>query len=357
MIFDLKPHVESFSATAENVCAERNSGGKANHGRKGASCLEPMKTGESYTLLEKTGHGIIRRIWCTIPPGNTDHLRNVMLRIYWNGLKEPSVEVPLGDFFGIAHGRQKAMQSACVSMQDGRGLNCFFPMPFEGGVRIVVTNEAATDVPMFFYQIDFTMGDTFDQPIGYFHAQFRRTNPTPLHQDYVVLDGIEGNGCYAGTVLGIRNCYSTNIPEWWGEGEVKFYIDGEEWPSICGTGLEDYIGSGWGTEQTCTPYQGAPLLDNKKGYYSLYRFHILDPIYFHHSLRVTVSQLGSGSRERAQEFYGDAGGYYKAAGCAADAPLCLFERSDDYCSVAYWYQSPPIPSICTVSAHDRLKNI
>lgn len=334
--------LKSFSATAENPDALVGSGGKSNHMRKGCPCIEPLHAGEKKILLDKAGPGVIRKIWCTIPANQPKHLRNVILRMYWDGQKCPSVEVPIGDFFGIAHGRQKMMITPYVGMQDAKGFNCFIQMPFRKKAVISIENDSDTDVDMFFYQIDFTLGDPLDEDTGYFHAQFRRSNPCAIKSDYVVLDDVKGRGIYLGTVLGIRNLYSDHIEEWWGEGEVKYYLDwDEQYPTICGTGLEDYIGSGWGTDETNTPYQGAPLIDNTNGLYSLYRFHRFDPVYFQESIKVTVQQLGSGKRAWAEQFYGEKGGYYKAAGCEENSKICLFERSDDYCSVAYWYQELP----------------
>lgn len=335
-------NIKSFSATAENPEALSGQGGRSNGGRKGSPCIEPLSAGEKRILLHKRGPGIIRKIWCTIPADHPQHLRNIILRMYWDGQACPSVEAPLGDFFGIAHGKRRKMITPYVGMQDARGLNCFIPMPFRKEALITIENDSDTDAAMFFYQIDFTIGDCLDENVGYFHAQFRRENPCAIKKDYVILDGVQGRGVYIGTVLGIRNLYSDHLQEWWGEGEVKFYLDqDEEYPTICGTGLEDYIGSGWGTDETCTPYQGAPLLDQANGLYSLYRFHHFDPVYFQNKIKVTVQQLGSGERKWAEAFYGRQGACYKAAGCEADSHLCLFERSDDYCSVAYWYQELP----------------
>lgn len=334
--------LKSYSATAENPDAVSGQGGKENHGRKGCPCIEPLEVGSTKVLLHKYGSGTIRKIWCTIPPNHPEHLRNLILRMYWDGQKNPSVEVPIGDFFGIAHGRQRNMVTPYVGMQDAKGFNCFIPMPFKKEVQISIENDSDVDVDMFFYQIDFTLGDRHDENTGFFHAQFRRENPCEIKKDYTILDGVKGRGVYIGTVLGIRNLYYDHLQEWWGEGEIKYYLDDDtKFPTICGTGLEDYIGGGWGTNEIGTPYQGAPLLDDEQGFYSLYRFHHFDPIYFQDSIRVTVQQLGSGERKWAEAFYGDNGGYYKAAGCAEDSHLCLFERSDDYCSVAYWYQELP----------------
>lgn len=347
MIYQLK-NLQSRAATAENKKAEVGAGGKANGGRKGSPCIWPFKKGEIITLLDTNGPGMIRHIWMTLPPGNVDHMRNVILRIYWDGQAHPSVEVPIGDFFGVAHGRQKVMQSDFVSMQSGKGLNCWIAMPFQKHARITIENDSTSDVAMLFYQIDFTLGDQLDADTGYFHAQFRRLNPVPMHEDYTLLDGVIGCGVYIGAVLGVRSRYRDC---WWGEGEFKFYIDGDtQYPTICGTGAEDYMGSAWGLEEVITPFQGATLVDNEQGFYSIYRFHQRDPIYFQENLKITVQQIGYGSGEKAKNHFGDAFRKYQAAGSTPEADGCYFDLSDDYCSVAYWYQSlpsqafPPLPN-------------
>jgi len=224
-------------------------------------------------------------------------------------------------------------------------------MPFSHSARIEIENDSEIEVELVFYQIDYTLGDSLGENTGYFHAQFRRQNPCPIHTDYTILDGVSGKGHFVGAVLGVRNLYTAHLAEWWGEGEVKFYLDGDkDWPTVCGTGTEDYIGSGWGTQETITPHQGACIIDDDKGYYSFYRFHIMDPVYFSRDIRVTIQQLGAGKENWAREFYGDAGGYYRAVGTKEEDGFCIFERSDDYASVAYWYQTlpttpfPPLPS-------------
>ncbi|MFG1950344.1 glycoside hydrolase family 172 protein [Micromonospora sp. NPDC048830] len=341
--------------TAENPTGKPGSGGRANNGRKGRPCIEPLGRGETVTLLDASGPGVVRRIWCTLPPGNADHLRNVIVRMYWDGSGYPSVEVPIGDFFGLAHGQQRPFETACVAMQGGTGFNCWIPMPFHDAARITVTNESATDVAMFFYQIDYTIGDDLTSA-GLFHASFRRENPVPLGEDFLILDTTGGPGVFLGVVLGIRNLYP-HRHEWWGEGEVKFFLDGEDFPTICGTGTEDYIGSAWGTPEIASPFQGAPLIDDDAGFYSLYRFHVPDPIYFQSGLRVTIQQLGAGDRPAALKVLGDPALLYRAVGTDEDSDLCLFERSDDYSAVAFWYQTTPTRVAPLPPAADRVRDL
>jgi hypothetical protein len=350
MIFHLKS-LQSRAASAENINAEVGSGGQSNHGRKGSPCIWPFRKGEKHVLLDAKGPGMVRHIWCTIPPGNIEHMRNVIIRMYWDNQEQPSVEVPLGDFFGIAHGRQRNMNTEFVGMQAGKGFNCWIPMPFKTRAIITVENDSDTDVPMFFYQIDFTLNDEVDDDTGYFHAQFRRSNPCPIHEDYVLLDKIHGRGVYLGAILGVRSLYQD---AWWGEGEFKFFIDGDkDFPTICGTGAEDYMGSAWGLEEIVTPYQGAPLVDNDSGLYSIYRFHAKDPIYFQENLKITVQQIGYGSREKAEKFFGKEFVAYQAAGTKEEDETCYFDLSDDYCSTVFWYQSLPTTPFPTLP--DRSK--
>lgn len=360
MLYKINKNVFSRSANAENVSAEAGAAAQANNGRKGSPCIEHFMPGQRYTLLDAKGPGMVRRIWMTLPPGNRNHMRNLIIRMCWDNQEFPSVEVPLGDFFGIAHGRQRHMVSKLVGMQDGKGMNCLIQMPFRERAVVTIENNSESEVTMLFYQIDFTIGDTLPNKdeLGYFHAQFRRANPCNLKEDYVILDDVEGEGCYIGTVLGIREIYR-EPGAWWGEGEVKFYIDDDKkFPTICGTGAEDYVGNAWGVSELTTPYQGSPVCDVENGYSSLYRWHLKDPIYFHKNLKVTIQQLGAGSKRKAEEYFGEEAGYYKAVGEPEDGDIKLFERADDYCSVAYWYQTLPARKFPTLpNRYERSKDL
>jgi hypothetical protein len=350
MLYEL-PDLESRAANAENIQGKRASGGLAGGGRKGAPCRKDLRPGETYTLLSTEGPGMIRHIWLTFPPSMPGLLRTLILRIYWDGQANPSVEAPVGDFFGVAQARFRPMTNQLTAFQNARGLNAWFPMPFAKHARITIENVSDQLVPMLFYQVDFTLGDRHVSPLGYFHAQFRRATP-PVHEDYVILDGVEGRGRYLGTVLGVRK--NRSIPYWWGEGEVKMYFDGETTPTICGTGVEDYIGFAWGLGEECAPYQGCPLADNEEGLYSLYRWHIGDPIYFQKSLRVTVQQIGCGSAAQARAALGEDFTSYPAAGHHEHDDVCYFDRSDDYSSVAYWYQTLPTVPFAQLPAVEKL---
>jgi hypothetical protein len=298
--------------------------------------------GETVVLLEAKGRGVVRHIWLTVSGMKPTVLRNLILRMYWDGQATPSVEVPLGDFFGVAHGLNVAVEGPPVGMQSGRGFNCWIPMPFRESARITLENDSGEEVDMLFYQVDFTLDDELPQALGYFHAQFRRANPCPLGQDYVILEGVERPGVYLGTVIGVRSLFRD---AWWGEGEVKFFLDQDtKFPTICGTGLEDYMGSAWGLNQVVTSRQGAPHVDNEGGYYSIYRFHLDDPIRFQRLTKVTVQQIGCGNRDAARAHFGADYVEYPAAGTQPDSSTIYMERSDDWSSVAYWYQELPTVS-------------
>ncbi len=303
--------------TWENRTGEPGAGGREGEGRKGSPCIRDVPPGAVQTLMDVKGPGVIRHIWITIPDRGPEMLRNIILRMYWDHEPQPSVEVPLGDFFGVAHGRAVPLVSAWTTLTLGRGFNCFFPMPFETRARITFENDTGRPIQMFFFQIDYELVPSLPPNTGRFHAQFRRQNPTVLKEDYVIVDHVRGPGMYVGTVIGVRSLE----PGWWGEGEIKMYMDGDTThPTICGTGTEDYFCAAWGMDLYQTPYHGCTQNGSdefcQNELVSLYRWHVLDPIRFRKSLKVTMQQIGWG--------YGR-----------------MFERSDDWCSTAFWYQLEP----------------
>ena len=298
----LAKHRKSRAINAENPKGEKGKGGMAaSHlgpSRKGSPCLNDIASGQTVTLAEIEGPGAINHIWITVDAKTTDAdcfvLRDLVLRMYWDDEEEPSVESPLGDFFCCGFGRECNVNSMPIAVVPSRGLNCYFQMPFRKKARITLENQHVNPIPAFFYQVDYCLYDEgLPEDIAYFHAQWRREKITQLQKDYVILDNVKGKGHYVGTYMAL----TTLERYWWGEGEVKFYIDGdEEYPTICGTGTEDYFG--------VMPMRG------------FYRWHIQDPICFDEDLKVTIQQIGVGYRG-------------------------LFERQDDVASVAYWYQAEP----------------
>jgi len=272
---------------------------------------------------------------CPTETGAGDHiLRGLVLRMYWDGEDDPSVEEPLGDFFCNWHGMRCDVESMpiVVNPPPHGGMNSYFPLPFADKARVTVESEHPGTVPMLFFQIDYSLVPELADDVAYFHVQWCRENPTTEKEDYTIVDGIEGEGHFVGAYL----AWTALENNWWGEGEVKAYIDGDEaYPTICGTGTEDYVGGAWCfTEPTdstegvpspktySTPFMGYPLHDDgsdgqgRPPRHGMYRFHIPDTIRFSEELRVTVQQIGHDGRQ-------------------------LFERSDDVSSVAYWYQREP----------------
>jgi hypothetical protein len=332
----------SRAINAENRTGEKGKGGMTANGalgpgRKGSPCLRDIKSGEIITLADITGPGMITHIWITVDK-KTDNcncfvLRDLVLRIYWDDEKSPSVETPLGDFFCCGFAIGSHINSALVSVIPAIGLNCFFQMPFKKKARIVLENQHDNPIPAFFYQIDYCIYEKIPETGLYFHASYRQERITEKGKDYIVLDNVKGRGTYLGTFIAL----TTLERYWWGEGEFKFFIDGDkEYPTICGTGMEDYFGGSWSfaflkkgitrERNYCTPYMGYPFYANKDEHIQspyhnddcppmrdFYRWHIPDPIFFEEDLKVTVQQIGASYRG-------------------------LFERQDDISSVAYWYQ-------------------
>jgi hypothetical protein len=352
----LLSNAKTRSIGPENPTGEKGKGGMAKLGEGSASHaagdlgqdwkVNPyvnIKSGQTFVLADINGSGSIQHIWMT-PAGN-DRLN--ILRIYWDGEEAPSVECPLGDFFACGMGEYAQVTSLAVCVNPKSGFNCYWPMPFRKSCKMTVTNLDKNQMTLY-YEINYCLADVGEKA-GYFHAQFRRVNPVPFKEVYTVVDGIVGKGHYVGTYM----TWGANSPGWWGEGEIKFYMDGDtEFPTICGTGTEDYFCGSYGFDnpkgggyQTFSgPYAGMPQIINPKGKpvrktkiyengkfveerttlnpkdqprFSLYRWHIMDPIRFEQNMKVTMQALG----------WQDGGKYL---------PL-----QDDISSVAFWYQTEP----------------
>ncbi len=317
--------VETRSISAENPDGARGGGAKADPGGEGAArelgrgwkvrpCIT-LPAESSTALAEIDGPGVIQHIWITVDPVA---YRDCVLRMFWDGEDGPSVEVPLGDFFCNGHGLRCNINSLPVAVNPSGGFNCYWPMPFNEGARITIESQHSEPIGGFFYQITYALGD-ITEGTAQFHAQWRRSVTTRELPEHTILDEVTGKGQYVGTYL----AWTQFSDGWWGEGEVKFYIDGDQdYPTICGTGTEDYFGGAWGfgDETYSTSFLGYPLCHREEGKvpkHGLYRWHIMDPIRFEEDLRVTVQALG---------WWPD--GVYE--------PL-----TDDICSVAYWYQHEP----------------
>ena len=343
-------------ATPENPSGEPGAGGGARGGRKG-SAFFPLRSGDERVLAQAAGSsGTVRRIWITISDRSPEMLRGIRFEIRWDGARTPAVSAPLGDFFGLGLGRIAPFESALFASPEGRSFSCFAPMPFGAGMKISVANETARDLEMFFYDVNYTLGDKHPADSVRFHGHWRRENPTALGEDYEFLPRVEGRGRFLGANMGIiadRERYSSS---WWGEGEVKIWIDdGGELPTLCGTGTEDYIGTGWGQGRFSHLYSGCPVADAAAMQYSFYRYHLPDPIWFTESVRATVQQIGCWSPEtrtylqnRPEPIVAADPGRraldLSEEGEADD--YGLFERSDDWSSCAYFYLDRPENDLC-----------
>lgn len=366
MLFDerllfIKPRgVKTRWASPENPLAEKGEAAKALGGRKGRACF-PLRAGESGVLAQESGRsGTIRRIWLTINDRGADMLRGIRLNFYWDGCARPAVSSPLGDFFGTGLGRTAVFESACFTSPEGRSFNCYIPMPFKTGMKIIVTNESGRDLPLLFYDIDYTIGDEHGDDAMYFHAFFRRENPTTIKKDYEILPKIYGSGRYLGSNAGVIPDQGLYFKSWWGEGEVKIYLDGDEkYPTLSGTGTEDYIGSGWGQKRYSHFYQGCHIADEEKFEYCFYRYHIPDPVYFDEDIRVTIQQIGLWTLPDRPVFYYNNSEIYCVNGERFDFSKAaegnssgVFERRDDWSSCAYFYLDAPennLPPLCAAA--------
>jgi D-arabinan exo alpha-(1,3)/(1,5)-arabinofuranosidase (non-reducing end) len=339
----------SRSISPENPTGEPNAGGRSTIGTGAQYAVDlgqgwkispsvKIDPGETYTMADIEGSGAVKQLWLT-PSGNW---RFSILRVYWDGQEHPSIECPIGDFFGMGWGRYVPLASLAVCVNPGSAFNCYWEMPFRKRARFTLTN-IADEAMVLYYQLNYELCDVSNDA-GYLHARFSRVNPLPYKDVYTVLEGVKGAGHYVGTYI----AWGVNNDGWWGEGEIKFFIDGDAWPTICGTGTEDYFCGSYNFEnqethqyeEFTTPYAGLHQVIRPDGVYrsqqrfGMYRWHITDPIRFREDLRVTLQALGW------------------RRGHTAYLPL-----QDDIASVAYWYQTLPSQRLASLPDRDCLEVI
>jgi hypothetical protein len=305
---------QTRSISPENPSGARGGGARAVDGTGAAAARDlgpgwkispsvDVKAGETFEVAAIAGAGKITHIWMT---AGADHWRSLILRCYWDGSSEPAVEVPLGDFFCNGWGTFCQVSSMPIASNPHGGFNSYWPMPFRTAARVTIENTSTRDA-RFYFQVDYELGGEHSED-GYLHAQWRRSNPLPSRQPHTLVDDVEGRGHFVGTYI----AWGVNSNGWWGEGEVKFYLDDdEEHPTICGTGTEDYFGGAWNFEVPghgyttfSTPYLGMPQVIRPDGLYAsqqrfgMYRWHLADPVHFETRLRAEVQALGwrSGGR-------------------------------------------------------------
>ncbi len=348
-LYAIPEGVQTRWATAENPSGTRSGGCLSDDGRKRHAAFKVLKAGANLTLAEanKTS-GTVRRIWITIRDRSPKMLRGLRLDMYWDGAATPAVSAPLGDFFCQGLGRMETFENALFSSPEGRSFNCCVPMPFQSGMKIVVTNETDVDAAAIFYEVDYTVGDLHKPGTPYFHTHWRRENPTTLLRDFEILPKVRGRGRFLGVNLGVIANQALYFRCWWGEGEVKIYLDGDtDHPTLCGTGTEDYIGTGWYLKKYANAYQGCPLADATKMQYCFYRLHLPDPVYFQNDIRVTIQQIGCWEANSIQQLHDSGIQLYRGKyPIDMDAALAakgfgIFERADDWSSCAYFYLDQP----------------
>ena len=329
----LTPDVNSRMVSPENPTGEKGKGAMAIPGPNFPFSAASSELGKGWkvspfvkvpphstvTIMDVDGPGTIKHIWIAVTSDLKGVGRANVLRFYWDDEGTPSIEVPLSDFFAIGNEEFAPVNSAMVVDNPAAAMNCYWPMPFRKHAHITFTNDGDKELPLLTYQIDYEAGPV-PRDAGYFHAQWRRARVARNNPVYVILDGVEGEGRYVGTFLS----WTQLSNGWGGEGEVKFYIDGDtQWPTIVGTGTEDYFGADYGFPTTYSTLYVGNVLDHKdKDYHagmawSLYRWHVQDPIVFHKNLKVTIQDLGWWPNGKYQ-------------------PL-----DDDFASTAFWYQKDP----------------
>jgi hypothetical protein len=352
-------NAQTRSTSPENFTGEKGKGGMATEGTGAAHArglgqgwkISPsvkIGPGETHTLADISGMGAIQQIWMT--PAIV-RWRDLVIRIYWDDQEHPSVEAPIGDFFANGWGTYAHVNSLAVCVNPGRAFNCYWEMPFRSRARVTVENRDPDQEAVLYYQVNYTLTEV-PEDCAYFHAQFLRTNPLPYGSVYTILDGVKGRGHYVGTYM----AWGVNNSGWWGEGEIKFFMDGDrEFPTICGTGTEDYFCGAYNfdigsidkrhpsayTEFT-TAYAGMPQVIRPDGVYQsqqrfgLYRWHIMDPIRFTDEISVNIQALGWRIEPKDRRYL----------------PL-----QDDISSVAYWYQTLPSVPFAPLQHRDYLEVI
>ena len=334
----------------ENHSGKKGIGGLENNGAEGHP-FEGMQPGEEKVLCDFEGCGVIRRIWLTISERSTEVLQNLYVRMYWDGADEPQVDVPLGDFFLMGLGQMRPFENSFFSTGEGRSFCCTIPMPFRKHARMILYNALDRGLTHLFYDVDLTL-EPLDDDAMHFCAKFEDIPQNELEKDITVLECGGKPGRFLGMNLAVLADTEKYGNLWWGEGEVKIYMDGDaQNPTLVGSGTEDYFGSAWGLGEFINADQGCVSLTGVAA--SMYRFHVKDPIFFKNDIRVTIQAIGGGSLAQVKELAEknvphtpitwDDGkglyGIYKKAYAADDlAGWINFFRQDHYRVVAYYYQ-------------------
>lgn len=360
-LYLLPEKTESRVSSFENPNGLRGKGGQTNKTAKG-NAFEWIQSNETKTLLDIKGQGIIQRIWLTIDQ-NPVKLRSLRLQMFWDGESRPAVDVPMGDFFCYNLGIPARFESAFFSSAEGRSYNCYIPMPFKKGARVLLVNEGKEPVKLY-YDLDFVY-QQLPANTMYFHAYWTRQFTGQPGNDFEVLPRVNGKGRFLGMSVGV-NTDSSYGKSWWGEGEVKMYLDGDiRYPTIAGTGAEDYIGSAWGLGVFTNLFQGCTIANDSTGQFNFYRWHVPDAIYFNKDIRVMLQQIGGWGKNEVRKLFEkgaklkpisiDGAGKFVRLLEMENPPLITdeefpdgwvnFYRVDDYSAVSYFYLDNPVHNL------------
>jgi hypothetical protein len=384
-VYVMPQHVQSRWTSPENLSGKKGEGAKTNDGVKGNAYVNIPAHGQAV-LLNVKGPGVVDRIKLSVADRSPKVLRSLRIAMYWDGAKKPAVRAPLGDFFGVAFGQTASFDNALFNDPEGRSFASTIPMPYRSGARIVIYNDSDAVVTHLYYNVNFQKWARAPKHMMYFHAWWHQ-NKAPVGKDFTLLPQLKGTGRFLGATVGIRAnpIYGLRkksqplLSDWFGEGEIKMWLDGDHpYPSLVGTGVEDYFGTAWGMSKFINQFDGCVIADTTTGMWSCYRYHLPDPIYFHKNIRIAVQQIGGGPRNEVRKI--------KASGVpikviSVDGPNTFrpwlskkhpprlddkdfpngwvnYYRSDLWSDVAYFYlQSPTdnLPGIAPVK--ERLKGI
>jgi hypothetical protein len=366
-----KTHWSSF----ENLSGAHGSAAKENKGGKGHA-WDSIAPGETKTLMDAKGAGMITRMWLTIDDRSTETLRSLRLDMFWDNADKPAVSAPFGDFFNAMLAEPTRYENELFSTGEGRSFNCFIPMPFRKAGRVTLTNETKRPLKHLFYDIDYVMDKDLPAEALYFHAHWRRSNPTTVGQDFEILPKVTGKGRFLGSNIAVAADKKTL--GWWGEGEAKVYLDSDtEFPSLAGTGTEDYIGTAWGQKVYVNRYQGCLVANDDLGHFSFYRYHVPDPVYFDTAARVTIQQIGGTGKNDVLKMMKEGrpvkpvsldidGKFVRLLDMpegslekhnSPDDAWCNYYRQDDVTAISFFYLDKPqsnLPSLAPVAERTAL---
>ncbi|WP_422241540.1 glycoside hydrolase family 172 protein [Dokdonella sp.] len=362
-LYEYDNNISPRWSSPENMNGAEAAGGKENNTAKGHA-FDSIAAGATYKLLDIKNAGIINRMWITINDRSPEMLRALKIEMFWDGVDKPAVSVPFGDFFGVGLGQTTAFQNALFANAEGRSFNCFIQMPFKRGAKIQVVNESSKTLQLIFFDVDYSTLKNWNDDYLYFHAYWQRDTATTLAADYEILPQLQGKGRFLGTNIGVA-ANPLYRKSWFGEGEIKIYVDADKaYPTLNGTGTEDYIGTAWGQGKFINNYTGCSIADDSLLQWAFYRYHIPDPVFFKTACRVTMQQIGGDGTDSVAAYQQEGAplipvttatekGFYMfytkdsivQLANATHKGWTNFYRSDDVSAVAYFYLDKPTSNL------------